>query len=331
MKSDYSYSIVTKEADSITKKELLQQAALIHSRKPDTLDWLNWKYFGSPFGESICMIAQTEDKELAGEVTFGKYEYCLNGRIIKCLISYQTMVHPNHQRKNIFQNLCKKIFDIAAVEKIDLVVNFPNKASYKPFEKLHFTPINHIQNYVYFTIKYSTLIHLLFVKKAFTGNQIHCIPPEQLARFEKLGHTIKPLDIPDVFVPNRTKEYIKWRFFTFPLYDYRIIDNNYGWAIVRKGKRGKLTEVQIMEMFPFETFSRKFIVEIKKSIIKELHPHLILLNASTTHPATPFLNKLLFFKLPNQINFFTYALNEKMKTLLNKEKWVVTATEFHRY
>lgn len=331
MNQEFEYKVITKESNEAYFNQLLENAALIHNRKKDSLEWLKWKYFNSPFGESICIVALTKDNEIAGEVTFGQYQYFLNNKIIKCLISYQTMVHPNHQKKGLFNSLTKEALKIANTKEIELVLNFPNKASYAPFEKLNFVPINHIENKVFLIKKFTTILNILSLKKPFLASVIHEVDKKQLLLFNKLKNTITPLKIKDTLTPNRTHEFIKWRYFTHPLYDYRIINTTLGWAIVRLGKRGGLSEVQIMEMFPTTNFNYEFIKAIKQKIIDELKPNLILCNVSSNHPAVNFIKKAGFHALPHNISFFTYAINNQLSNLLKKENWIVTATEFHRY
>ena len=331
MKEEFEYKIITKESNEAYFNQLLENAALIHNRKKDSLEWLKWKYFDSPFGESICVVALTKDNKIAGEVTFGQYQYMLNDNVIKCLISYQTMVHPNHQKKGLFNALTKEALKIANTKGIELVLNFPNKASYAPFEKLNFVPINHIENNVFLVKKISTLLNILSLKKPFLATVIHEVAEKQLLLFNELKNTITPLKIKDTLTPNRTPEFIKWRYFTHPLYDYRIINTTLGWAIVRLGKRGVLSEVQIMELFPTTNFNYEFIKAIRQKIIAELKPNLILCNVSNNHPAASFIKKAGFHALPHNISFFTFAINNQLANLLKKESWMVTATEFHRY
>ena len=209
MKEEFDYKIITKDTEELYLIKMLENAALIHHRKKDSLEWLKWKYFESPFGESICVVALTKDNEIAGEVTFGQYQYMLNGKPIKCLISYQTMVHPNHQKKGLFSNLTKQVLQLAASKNIELVLNFPNKASYAPFEKLNFVPINHIENNVFLVKKITTLLNILALKKPFLATAIHEISEKQLLLFNELKTTITLLKIKDTLMPNRTPEFIK--------------------------------------------------------------------------------------------------------------------------
>lgn len=329
MNKDYKIIRLKKE-DTVLINQLLDTAAEIHNRKRDSIEWFTWKYFASPFGESICLLA-INNNEIAGEVTFGKYEFILNGEVQKCLISYQTMVHPKHQKKGLFSKLTKEIIAIANKEKIDLIFNFPNKASYTPFERLNFAPINHLKNYLVITNKINFIKSPLSIKKPFFADTIKNLNEEENIIFESLKNTINTLSIKDVLTPNRTYNFLKWRYFTQPLYDYRIIKSNLGWSIIRIGKRGKLKEIQIMEMFPNNSYDTAFIKSIKKEIKKKLRPDIILLNISENHPINNTLKRVGFISLPHSISFFTFSLKKELEVYSVEKKWIITATEFHRY
>lgn len=330
MKEEFQFEFITPNSKDDELAALLKMASIVHNRNHDSLEWIKWKYFGSPFGNAFCLVAKTNDDKIVAEVTFGRYQFVLNSKILNCLISYQTMVHPNYQKKGIFGLLTKKILAKAEADEIDLVLNFPNKASYTPFQKLQFVPLNHIENKVYFTKKISTLWNSFSLKKPFLPHSISAINQNQVQFFNELKNTISPLNIKDVLVPNRNADFIQWRYFTFPLYDYRIVKTSKGWGIVRLGSRGKLKEVQLMEMFS-ECITKEFLFELRNEIVLQFKPNIILCNFSYNHPANAIISKLGFYSLPHHINFFVYALNKKYTHLLQKENWIITATEFHRY
>lgn len=330
MKEEFQFEFINQNSNDDVLVTLLKTASIIHNRKQDSLEWIKWKYFGSPFGNAFCLVAKTNDDKIVTEITFGCYQFILNNKSLNCLISYQTMVHPNYQKRGLFGLLTKKILAKAESDGIDLVLNFPNKASYAPFQKLRFVPINHIENKVYFTKKFSTLWNIFSLKKTFLPRPISVINKEQVQLFNELKNTISPLSVKDVLVPNRSANFIQWRYFTFPLYDYRIVKTAMGWCIVRLGNRAKLKEVQIMEIFS-ESITKEFFSELRNEIILQFKPNIILYNFSYNHPANTIISKLGFYSLPHQINFFVYALNKKYTHLLQKENWIITATEFHRY
>lgn len=330
---EFEFIVVTRALEEKYFTDLLENAAFIHKREKDTLDWLKWKYFGSPFGDCIVVIAYNKKGELAGEISFGKYEFVDNGRIVKAIYSYQTMVHPNFQRKGLFGILTNKVIEIAKEQQIDVVFNFPNHNSYQPFLKLNFNPLNGLQYWI-ITGKLTTFLkqfNPLALRKPFLVNKISSFNTKTIDSFNQLGKDTHPYHFNNLLYPNRSFDFLKWRFFTHAMHQYEIINTELGWAIVRVGKRGSFTEAQIMDVFPKNEFSSTFLKNITKQIRKELKVGLIVFNMSEAHP----LNKKMFasgyLSLPNKLKFCVFPLNETGEKYLRKENWVITATEFHRY
>jgi GNAT superfamily N-acetyltransferase len=333
VKEEFEYKIIKKNSEENYFTDLLENAAFIHKRQQDTLDWLKWKYFSSPFGDCIVVMVYSKKGELAGEISFGKYEFVDGNKTIKAIYSYQTMVHPNFQRKGLFSSLTNKVIEIAKEQQIDVVFNFPNHNSYQPFLKLNFKPLNGLKYWITIGKSFSFIkqFNPLALRKPFLVNKIDSYNTKTLELFNKLAINVHPYLFNGVLYPNRTFEFLKWRYFTHPMHQYEIIETTLGWAIVRIGKRGSFTEAQIMDVFPIEKFSKAFLKSITKQIRKEFDVGLIVFNMSEAHPLN---NKMIssgFISLPNKLKFCIFPLNETGEKYLKKENWVITATEFHRY
>lgn len=333
MNTNFEYKILTRSSDNKYFIDLLENAAFIHKRAQDTLDWLKWKYFESPFGDCIVVMAYSKNGELAGEISFGKYEFVDDGQIVKAIYSYQTMVHPNFQRMGLFSSLTNKVIEIAREQNIDIIFNFPNHNSYQPFLKLNFKPLNGLKYWItagHF-LTFIKQFNPLAIRKPFLVNKIEKYSSNTLLLFDKLAKNAHPYSFSNVLYPNRTFEFLKWRYFTHPMHQYEIIETILGWAIVRVGKRGSFTEAQIMDVFPKKEFNRSFLNAITNKIRKELKVGLIVFNMSETHPLNRFMIFSGYVSMPNKLKFCIYPLNETGKKYLNKENWIITATEFHRY
>jgi predicted GNAT family acetyltransferase len=333
MREEFNYKIITRNSNEKFYSDLLENAAFIHKRKQDSLEWLKWKYFSSPYGDCIVVMAYSEKGALAGEISFGKYEFTDNDKIVKAIYSYQTMVHPKFQRKGLFSSLTKKVIEIAKEQNIDVIFNFPNHNSYAPFLKLGFNPLNNLK---YWVTKGCLPIFLkefspLSLKKPFIVNKIDTYDENTISLFNKLCPTIKPQSVKGVLNPNRTEEFLRWRFFNYAMHHYEIIQSNLGWCIVRIGKRGNFTEAQIMEVFPEKGMSRKFLYSLTKKIREQLKVGLIVFNMSGSHQLNSKMSICGFLPLPNKLKFCMYPLNQIGERYLNKNNWVITATEFHRY
>lgn len=326
-----TYNIIKLDSkDNELKLQLLQTAAEIHKRKPDTLEWLNWKYFSSPFGEVISFIAICNNTQsIAAEITFGKYQYLQNNKVLNCLISYQTMTHPLHQKKGLFSLLTKKIIDFAENENIDYIFNFPNKTSYLPFEKLNFIPVNTVMNFLKFSNKLNVIINIHSIKSGFVPNKINKLDNNNLQDLESYKKIIRPYVLNDKLIPNHTYDFIKWRYFTYPLYEYSLFKYENVLFILRHGKRGKLKELQIMNILT-EDFNFNF-KESVSLIEKKFKTDLVQLNVSNNHPIIKQIKKAGFLSLPHNISFFVYPISQKINKDYLQNNWILTATEFHRY
>jgi len=61
----------------------------------------------------------------------------LNGKKVIAAQSADTMTHPHHRKKGLFQNLALKTYALAAEQDIKFVFGFPNQDSYPGFMKLN--------------------------------------------------------------------------------------------------------------------------------------------------------------------------------------------------
>lgn len=61
----------------------------------------------------------------------------LNGKKVIAAQSADTMTHPDHRKKGLFQNLALKTYALAAEHDIKFVFGFPNQDSYPGFIKLN--------------------------------------------------------------------------------------------------------------------------------------------------------------------------------------------------
>ena len=333
MKETFDYKIITRDSEEHHFKALLENAAFIHNRDQDSLEWLKWKYFSSPFGDCIVVMAYSEKGELAGEISFGKYEFKDEEKLVKAIYSYQTMVHPNFQRKGLFSSLTKKVIEIAKEENIDIIFNFPNANSYQPFLKLGFKPLNGLK---YWIAKghFGTFLkqfNPMALKKPFLVNKIKNYDSNTLEQFEKLANDVKAYSVKNTLYPNRNYDFLKWRYFSHAMHHYEIVECDLGWAITRVGKRGSFTEAQIMDVFPKNEFNKTFLRAIKRAIKRKLKVGLIIFNMSEAHPLNSLMSSCGFFSMPNKLKFCVYPLNSTGEKYTNRSNWIITATEFHRY
>lgn len=327
-----NYQIITAN-DTKFHNSLLETASEIHQRKKDTLEWLKWKYFSSPFGNCIVAGAINEQNKLIGEISFGRYEFILDNKIVKAAYSYQTMVHPDYQGKGVFKKLTNLAISECKNQGVQVLFNFPNANSYMPFIKNKWNPINSIKYWMkpLKILKISKNINS--IKNSFQVESIKSLEEIDVPKMKELFSEVKPLNIKNTLCPNRTKEFLEWRYTGYPIAKYKMVINDRLAIIARTGKRGKLSEIQIMETFEItpNSFNKNEIKRITKQIKNELNADLITFNLSEAHPLNNVLKSARFISMPHSIKFCIYPLDEKFNNYANKDNWIITATEFHRY
>ena len=94
-----------------------------------TKELFAWKHFDNPFGTSIGMVAEADDK-IVGLRAFMRWDLqWVDGSTIRCIRAVDTATHPDYQRRGIFRTLTNEGLEIAAATGIDLVFNTPNQKS----------------------------------------------------------------------------------------------------------------------------------------------------------------------------------------------------------
>ncbi len=326
------YQIITPN-DKEFHNSLLETASEIHQREKDTLEWLKWKYFSSPFGNCIVAGALNEQNKVIGEISFGRYEFVLDNKIVNAAYSYQTMVHPNYQGKGVFKKLTNLAIDECKKQGIEVLFNFPNANSYMPFIKNKWKPINSIKYWMKPMRFLKVSANITSIRKSFRVDVNTSLKEIDVPKLKELFSGVKPLNIQNTLCPNRTKEFLEWRYISYPVAKYKCVINDKLAIIARTGKRGKLKEVQIMEVFQMtpDSFNKNEVKRIAEQIKTELDVDLITFNITEVHPLNNILKSAGFISMPHTIKFCIYPLTEKFENYTHKKDWIITATEFHRY
>jgi len=311
---------------------ILHAASVVSQRKlTRTVQWFEWKYWGSPFGKAIIAYAQTNDGEVAGVVAFGQYELTHGLSNLKAALSYQTFVHPNYRRVGLFTNLSQMATDVCNQQGTQLMFNFPNTQSLAGFKKQGWIEVDCVRSFVK-PLHWGRVIsqYNMGLRSArFNPDVVTEFSPRDYKGFEKNLLSLSSVRADNIWAPHRTPEYLLWRYYTYPLNRYLTVTDDNGWAILRTGKRGRYIEAQVMELFPVKGEEVKLLRSLSQQIRKKLDSDIISLTISTDHPVFNSVRRSGFFPIPNSINF-TY---KPLETWLTAEKrsWILTATEFHTY
>ncbi|GIV30580.1 MAG: hypothetical protein KatS3mg028_1646 [Bacteroidia bacterium] len=313
---------------------LLKKAAEIHHRKADTLEWMQWKYFSSPFGPVIGFAAFSDDGNFWGECTYGRMQIQGNNKIYHAAYSYQTMTDASARRKGVFKNLHHQLFEAMKEAGVDGIFNFPNNNSFQPFLSLGYKPLEGIMQ----GLKINSLLLLknfyrLRNQKNFSPdsvNQINAKEKNKLIEFFD-KHGDKLYVYPGFLSPRYTKEFLLWRFFSFPLFDYKVVLYKDIALIARMGRRFGLPEAQIMEILFTQLPSVSDIKQVLNMLHKELKSVFFSFTCSNQHPLKPILARSGMFFFKSKIHFCVYGLNDATKIDFESIPWIISPALFHRY
>lgn len=136
---------------------------------------------------------------------------------------------------------------------------------------------------------------------------------------------------PGFLSPRYTKEFLLWRFFSFPLFDYRVVLYKDIALIARMGRRFGLPEAQIMEILFTQLPSVNDIKQVFNMMHKELKPVFFSFTCSNQHPLKPILARSGMFFFKSKIHFCVYGLNDATKTDFESIPWIISPALFHRY
>jgi GNAT superfamily N-acetyltransferase len=116
----------------------------IHN-KNRSLDQFEWEFHNGPFGPSVYIIAEDDEKVIGTNCVIPIDLIRSNGEIIKSGKSEDTLVDPDYRGQGIFYKIYEVLFEKCKSKGIQLIWGFtPAK---KPFEKVGFRiPYDHEQS-----------------------------------------------------------------------------------------------------------------------------------------------------------------------------------------
>lgn len=284
----------------------LEGMAVAHKQPAKSIDWFHWKFEQSPYGKTILACA-FDDGIVAGCVAYGKGLVRYQNKDWKCALSYETFVHPNYQGQGLFKKLIDLAENEAKSQGIPFLYNFPNSNSLTGFRHMGWTCRNDVEQY---RLKITRFVHVLMnykdLKKGFVPNvsnldEIKVIPLDDVGVEKADSNTILPI---------WTKEYLQWRFFTFPNREYFVINNPDVFAIAMVGRRGKLRDVHILYIVSKQELvsTCHLTNRVLKVIRKKVKPDFI--SYSWSIGDNTLSSSFGFIKVPSHSNFCYKVLDE---------------------
>lgn len=299
----------------------LESASVAHKQVKKDLDWFTWKFRDNPFGESIMACAEVDNK-IVGCVAYGIQDFWLKGKTIKGVLSFETFVHPAYQGEGIFSKLIKLGEETVKSKGIDLMLNFPNSNSLRGFLKGGWKAIESPEYWI-------------------RGKNLWTIPFNYnhiCMGFKPNKSNIDLLKMPNEFVQNPeqqltsviTAEYLKWRFLSYPVTEYVIIDTKDFYSVIRMGTRGSVREGQVLFIQYKRTDSFKMAAFIKECQRKG-NFDILSFSITKTNKIRKSLKNSFFLKVPNKTNICYKILNDAIIKDEDVMNISLSAINYHTY
>jgi GNAT superfamily N-acetyltransferase len=219
-------------------------------RRPPEL--FRWKHLESPFGPSFMLVAEQEAR-MVGLRAFMRWRFVAGGRTVRAARAVDTATHPDFQGQGIFSRLTRALLEVVDGE-VDLVFNTPNAKSGPGYLKMGWSEVGRVP----VMVRVRRPLRVLakgWPGAAPTGPSTVEAPPAATV-LERGGEVAALLGrepvAPGLATP-RDLAYLRWRYGTAPLLDYRAVTEERGGelaglAVFRVRRRGRLWESTIGEV-----------------------------------------------------------------------------------
>lgn len=297
------YFIFNYDTDEYLIDSFLIAASKAHGySKVNSKEWFYWKFRDNPYGESILACAE-ENGVIAGCVGYGIQPFSLNGKMLNAVLSFETFVHPDFQGQGLFTKLIKLAEIILRELNIDFILNFPNSNSLKGFLKNGWVQMDTPEYRIRFNNFFKVLFKIRDLRIGYEPNTSNLRELTSFNNFEQndLNNLHSKLNL----------NYLNWRFFTYPVTEYIVIENDNYQSIMKMGKRGTIREGHVLfinikdrKLFKLKDFLR----HCKKKASFDI----ISFTVSNNNPLMNILTKNMFIKVPSKVHMCYKILNQNV-------------------
>lgn len=221
-----------READH---KDILQilnvlKASLGETSSKKTEEVWRYKHIENPFGESLVLVAEEENK-IVGVRAFMRWRWQKGNEIYSAFRAVDTATHPDHQGKGIFKKLTLKALELGKERGDHFVFNTPNAQSKPGYLKMGWKEVDKLK------IQLRPLNLLYFKNKKL----VYDTSGKEGDIEELLNSYLNQLKASDRLFTPKDVAYLKWRYLHNPLQNYVVIfDREYIIAgYVKERKRFK--------------------------------------------------------------------------------------------
>lgn len=212
---------------SLGETELLQR----------TKELFSWKHLDNPFGESIVLVAEHDDRIVAMRALMRWDLRTPGGTDLRCLRPVDTATHPDFRRRGLFRRLTLEALEEARAAGIHIVFNTPNEQSRPGYLKMGWSDVGDIKVMVRPSLR-----------RMRSRVEARTDPATLVAQTQPLDQIIY-VERPAIGLRTpRNSEYATWRFGSHPTARYFAVGAGATSAIVRPGMRRGRTELVISDV-----------------------------------------------------------------------------------
>jgi GNAT superfamily N-acetyltransferase len=313
----------------------LLQIGLGNTKIPKTEEYWNWKHNQNPFGKSFILLACDENK-IIGVRAFMQWKFINKDKRLFAVRAVDTVTHPEYQGLGIFKKLTLTLVDELSKKNISIVYNTPNQKSKPGYLKMGWK----IYGKSTLKIKFQNLLFILLYKiqkvnflKVSIKQDHSCKEFFFDSQIENVIQNNKQKN-QDYFCTDYSLEYLKWRYFDLPVFDYGQINDKSNWILFFRLKRTKgLNELRITDFFVHEDFEqfKDLKVQLQK-LLKTYKADLITVSGENGFVFNKILPKLGFFNIGQKgIEITLRELNLNHENINDREKWGWTAGDLELF
>lgn len=198
---------------------------------PKSEAFWRWKHIDNPFGPSPVLLAE-EDNVLVGVRAFMRWDWLLDGTVIKSVRAVDTATHPSYQGKGIFKKLTLLLVEQCQHAGVQFIFNTPNASSMPGYLKMGWRQFGRMR------------IHAFPVMPSFGKTNMMSVPYAGEADEQILRATE-----PEVMATNTSAMFLMWRYGSNPNNEYRELIAGGNRIIFRIKNGKKINEMRIVESF----------------------------------------------------------------------------------
>jgi GNAT superfamily N-acetyltransferase len=215
-----------------------------------TIEFFRWKHLQNPFGRSLILVGET-DGRIVGLRAFLRWRFQAADRIVEAVRAVDTATHPDYQGRGVFSRLTHEAIELVC-EQADLVFNTPNEKSLPGYLKLGWEMVGRVPVAIRIQRPARMVWNLRSSSPRHPRPSVDALPAaEALDDLHGVGELLRDGDPAEGRLSTlRTIEYLRWRYGTASLLDYRAVRlaGGNGLAIFRVRPRGGLWEATVAEL-----------------------------------------------------------------------------------